>query len=245
MGSPGEIVYSGGLWLALPIALAAGLISFLSPCVLPLVPGYLGFVSGVTSGKPQSRGRMVAGAGLFVLGFSVVFLLAFLVLGSFGTFLLRWQDMILRVAGVVVILLGIVFIGQISFLQRTIKSSWQPRTGLIGAPLLGVVFAVGWTPCIGPTLVAAQSLALNTGDVGRSLLIGAAYCIGLGLPFLLVALGFGWVGTSVRWVRRHIRLVNIIGGVLLIAIGLLMVTGLWLQFTTSLGAVIDDYVPTL
>jgi len=236
--NPGAEVVGGALWLAIPIALAAGLLSFLSPCVLPLVPGYLGYVSGVTSGRENTRGRMLAGVGLFIAGFSVVFLAVSLLFGTVGVFVTQYTDIILRIAGIVVILMGIVFIGQVSFLQRTIKPGWQPRTGLIGAPLLGIVFAVGWTPCVGPTLIAVQSLVLDQGDLGRALIIGLAYCVGLGIPFLLVAIGFGWVGGSVRWVKRHIRAINIAGGVLLILIGVLMVSGLWRGIISALGTVI-------
>jgi len=243
--NPGAVVLSGGLWLAVPVAIAAGLLSFLSPCVLPLVPGYLGYVSGVTSGREKTRGRMLAGVGLFVAGFSVVFLAVSLLVGTVGVFVTQYTDVILRVAGVVVILMGIVFIGQVSFLQRTIKPGWQPRTGLIGAPLLGIVFAIGWTPCVGPTLIAVQSMALDQGDLGRALIIGLAYCVGLGIPFLLVAIGFGWVGGSVRWVKAHIRAVNIAGGVLLILIGVLMVSGLWRDIISSLGTVILGFAPAL
>jgi cytochrome c-type biogenesis protein len=243
--NPGAEVISGGLWLAIPIALAAGLLSFLSPCVLPLVPGYLGYVSGVTSGRERTRGRMLAGVGLFVAGFSVVFLAVSLLVGTVGVFVTQYTDIILRVAGVVVILMGIVFIGQVSFLQRTLKPGWQPRTGLIGAPLLGIVFAIGWTPCVGPTLIAVQSMVLDQGSLGRALIIGVAYCIGLGIPFLLVAIGFGWVGGSVRWVKRHIRAVNIAGGALLILIGLLMVTGVWRGVISGFGAVISGFNPVL
>jgi cytochrome c-type biogenesis protein len=239
--NPGAVVLNGGLWLAVPIAIAAGLLSFLSPCVLPLVPGYLGYVSGVTSGREKTRGRMLAGVGLFVAGFSVVFLAVSLLIGTVGVFVTQYTDVILRIAGVVVIVMGIVFIGQVSFLQRTIKPGWQPRTGLIGAPLLGIVFAVGWTPCVGPTLIAVSSMALDQGNLGRALLIGVAYCIGLGIPFLLVAIGFGWVGSSVRWVKRHIRAVNIAGGVLLIVIGVLMVSGLWRGIISAFGAVINGF----
>jgi cytochrome c-type biogenesis protein len=239
--NPGAVVLNGGLWLAIPIAIAAGLLSFLSPCVLPLVPGYLGYVSGVTSGREKTRGRMLAGVGLFVAGFSVVFLAVSLLIGTVGVFVTQYTDLILRIAGVVVIIMGIVFIGQVSFLQRTIKPGWQPRTGLIGAPLLGIVFAIGWTPCVGPTLVAVSSMALDQGNLWRALLIGVAYCIGLGIPFLLVAIGFGWVGSSVRWVKRHIRAVNIAGGVLLILIGVLMVSGLWRGIISAFGAVIGGF----
>ncbi|MEO8095433.1 MAG: cytochrome c biogenesis protein CcdA [Pseudolysinimonas sp.] len=239
--NPGEIVVSGGLWLALPIALAAGLLSFLSPCVLPLVPGYLGYVSGVARDDERRRSRMVLGSGLFIAGFSVVFLLFFVVAGALAVFLIEYRDLLLRIGGAIIIVLGLVFIGQVTVLQRTIKSTWRPRTGLLGAPLLGVVFALGWTPCVGPTLAAMGFLAADGGDIGRALLIGLFYCLGLGIPFLLVALGFGWVGGSIAWVKRHIRAVNIAGGVLLILIGVLMVTGAWTWLMSSLGAVISDF----
>jgi cytochrome c-type biogenesis protein len=233
--NPGAVVLSGGLWFAVPIAIAAGLLSFLSPCVLPLVPGYLGYVSGVTSGRERTRRRMLLGVALFIAGFSAVFLAVSLLVGTVGMFVTEYTDVILRVAGVVVIVMGIVFIGQVSFLQRTIKPGWQPRTGLIGAPLLGIVFAVGWTPCVGPTLIAVQSMVLDQGNLGRALIVGLAYCIGLGIPFLLVAIGFGWVGGSVSFVKRHIRAINIAGGALLIVIGLLMVSGIWRAVITTLG----------
>ena len=234
--NPGAVVLSGGLWLAVPIAIAAGLLSFLSPCVLPIVPGYLGFVSGVASGRERTRSRMLLGVALFIAGFSVVFLAVSLLVGTVGVFVTQYADVVLRIAGVVVILMGVVFIGQVSFLQRTIKPGWQPRTGLIGAPLLGIVFAVGWTPCVGPTLIAVQSMVLDQGDLGRALIVGLAYCVGLGIPFLLVAIGFGWVGGSVTWVKRHIRAINIAGGVLLVIIGALMVSGIWRAFITAFGA---------
>ena len=233
--NPGSIVLSGGLWFAVPIAIAAGLLSFLSPCVLPLVPGYLGYVSGVTTGRERTRSRMLVGVALFIAGFSVVFLGVSLLVGTVGIFVTDYTSVILRIAGVVVIVMGIVFIGQVSFLQRTLKPGWQPRTGLIGAPVLGVVFAIGWTPCVGPTLIAVQSMVVDQGNLGRALIIGLAYCVGLGIPFLLVAVGFGWVGGSVAWVKRHIRAVNIAGGVLLIVIGVLMVSGIWRAFITAFG----------
>ena len=239
--SPGEILVSGGLWLALPIALAAGLLSFLSPCVLPLVPGYLGYVSGVTRDDARRRQRMLLGAILFIAGFSVVFLAIFLLAGTFGVFLVQYRDLLLRIGGGIIIVLGLVFIGQVTVLQRTIKPTWQPRAGLLGAPLLGVVFALGWTPCVGPTIAAVAFLAIDGGNPVRALLIGLFYCLGLGIPFVLVALGFGWVGGSIAWVKRHVRAINIVGGALLILIGVLMVTGAWTWLMSSLGAVIADF----
>ncbi|WP_309712988.1 cytochrome c biogenesis protein CcdA [Pseudolysinimonas sp.] len=239
----GDIVAEGGLWLAVPLALAAGLLSFLSPCVLPLVPGYLGYVSGVAGGAEKKRSRVVVGALLFILGFSVVFVTVNFLGATTARFFLQYGDLLQRIGGVVIILLGLVFIGQVTFLQRTIKPSWQPRTGLIGAPLLGVVFAIGWTPCIGPTI--ATVFLMSGFDPGRAVLLALVYCVGLGIPFLLVAIGVGWVGTSIAWVKRHIRAVNIVGGVLLILVGVLLVTGVWNLLLSNFQAVIDGFVPAL
>lgn len=234
--NPGEIVVSGGLWLALPIALAAGLFSFLSPCVLPLVPGYLGYVSGLASGNSQSRSRMTLGASLFVAGFSAVFLSASLLAGTVGRFLLQWENVLERIGGVVIIVLGLAFIGRVTVLQRTAKPHWQPRTGLLGAPLLGVIFAIGWSPCIGPTLIAMGFLAGQGGDLWRALLVGIAYSAGLGVPFILVALGLGWMSKGLKWVKGRMRAINVAGGVLLVMIGVSMVTGLWGWAMSWLGA---------
>lgn len=243
----GELVFSGSLLVALPIALLAGFIAFASPCVLPLVPGYLAYVTGFT--RPDelrsNRGRVVLGAGLFVLGFTVVFVGFSLVFATAGLILQTQLDLITRVAGVLVIVLGFVFIGQVSFLQRSVQPRWQVATGLGGAPLLGVLFGLGWAPCLGPTLVAVYSLALTEGGLGRAAIIGFVYCLGLGIPFLLVALGFGWVAGATEWLKRNIRIINIIGGSLLIVIGLAMVTGLWQLFVSQLGVMIGGTLTPL
>jgi cytochrome c-type biogenesis protein len=265
-----EAVAGGQLAVALPVALLAGLISFLSPCVLPLVPGYLGYVSGLAGGGRRAaavetgstsgtggatgatgagalatasldRRRMVVGVLLFIAGFSLVFVGGSIAFSAAGFWLIQWRDLIVRLMGLVVIALGLVFVGQFTFLQRTIKPGFVPATGLAGAPLLGIVFGIGWTPCIGPTLTAIYALSFTSGSAAQSVLLGLAYCVGLGVPFLLVALGFGWAAKSLSFVKRHMRAVNIVGGSILIAIGLLMVTGLWSTLMSHLGAVIASY----
>ena len=242
----GQIVFSGQLLLALPIALLAGLVSFASPCVLPLVPGYLAYVGGMSDpGAKRDRSRVLTGVALFVLGFAVVFIAYGAAFGALGLWLVRWQEVVIRVLGVLVILMGLVFIGQFSFLQRTFKPTWRPATGLIGAPLLGVVFGLGWTPCIGPTLAAISALSVGSGSPWRGALLGLFYCIGLGIPFLLVALGFDWVAGSVAFLKRHIRVINIIGGALLVVIGVMMATGLWTAMMSQFLGVISGFVPAI
>ncbi|MEV8213724.1 cytochrome c biogenesis protein CcdA [Leifsonia sp. NPDC077715] len=246
MGGVGQIVFSGQLLLALPIALLAGLVSFASPCVLPLVPGYLAYVGGISDpGAKRDRSRLLTGVALFILGFAIVFVAYGAAFGALGYWLVRWQDVVVRILGGLVIVMGLVFIGQFSFLQRTIKPTWRPATGLIGAPLLGIVFGLGWTPCIGPTLAAISALSVGSGSPWRGALLGLFYCIGLGIPFLLVALGFDWVAGSVAFLKRHIRAINIIGGALLVVIGILMVTGLWSELMSQFLAVIQGFEPAL
>lgn len=247
--NPGATIVDGALWLAIPVALLAGLISFLSPCVLPLVPGYLGFiggsvapraaVSGGTDAKGTAgRGRLLGGVLLFIAGFTVVFMTVTILGGAAGRFFLQYGDIITRIMGVVIILLGLVFIGMFGVAQRTLRPQLRGNLGLIGAPLLGLAMGIGWTPCIGPTLTAIVSVSWNLGDPGRAALLGLAYSAGLGIPFILIALGLGWATRSVAFLRRHIRVVNIIGGLMLVALGLLMVTGVWGQIMSRLGAVI-------
>jgi len=238
----GELILGGNLALALPIALLAGLISFASPCVLPLVPSYLAYVGGFAGdGQKRDRGRLLLGVALFILGFSLVFVTFGILFGTAGLLLKPWLDLILRIAGVIVIVMGLVFIGQVTVMQRTIRPQWKVATGLAGAPLLGIVFGLGWAPCIGPTLTAVYALSLDGGNPLRGAVLGLAYCLGLGIPFLLVALGFSWVTGSVAWLKRHIRLINIIGGTMLIVIGLLMVTGVWRDVMSNLGVIIGGF----
>ena len=243
------IVGSGALWLAAPVAMLAGLLSFLSPCVLPLVPGYLGFVGGAVSGAQArqdgtttapSRRQMVLGVLLFILGFTLVFVLFAVIGGTAGVFLLRWGDLITRILGAVIILMGLVFLGLFGFAQRSVRMNVSGRAGLIGAPLLGIALGLGWSPCMGPTLSAIVALSWSVGGTGRAALLGVAYSLGLGIPFLLVALGFGWATRSLSFLRRHVRAVNVVGGALLIVLGLLMVTGIWKAIMSSIGAVIGS-----
>ncbi|MGA1447090.1 MAG: cytochrome c biogenesis CcdA family protein, partial [Pontimonas sp.] len=226
--------------LALPVAIAAGFVAFASPCVLPLVPGYLGYVSGFSGSSTTARptARLVVGVVLFILGFSAVFISFSIVFASLGAALISWVDVILRVAGLLLILMGFVFIGQVSFLQRTTKLPLGSANGFLGAPILGVVFGLGWAPCIGPTLIAVNTLAFSVGDIPRATALAIAYCLGLGIPFLLIALGFGWVTGAVAWLKQHIRAINITGGVILMAIGMAMVSGVWQMWMSSLQAVI-------
>ncbi|MBG6106400.1 cytochrome c biogenesis CcdA family protein [Frigoribacterium sp. CG_9.8] len=247
-----NLILDGNLALALPIALLAGLVAFASPCVLPLVPGYLAYIGGFAGSAEKNirgarqRGRLLTGVALFVLGFSVVFIALNVVAAAAGALLIPWLGLITRIAGGLLILMGLVFIGQFTFLQRDFKPQWRTTTGLAGAPLLGIVFGLGWAPCIGPTLAAVLSFSMGSGNAWRGVLLGVVYCIGLGIPFLLVALGLNWVTGSVAWLKRHIRVINIAGGSFLILIGLLMVSGIWQILINQLqGAVIGNFVPAL
>ncbi|SJN11836.1 Cytochrome c-type biogenesis protein CcdA (DsbD analog) [Leucobacter sp. 7(1)] len=243
-----DVVADGQLLVASLIAIAAGLISFLSPCVLPLVPGYLAYASasaGAAPGQAPERRRMVWGATLFVAGFSVVLVTFLAAAGTVGVWLLEWENLITRLMGVFVMAMGFVFIGLFSKMQTTKKLAVKPKLGLAGAPVLGAVFAVGWTPCMGPTLTVIMGLSLQQGSVSRSIILAIAYCVGLGLPFVLAAFGFGWMTQTMDFFKRHIRAVNLIGGGLLILIGLLMVTGLWSMMMYALQAVIGGYVTPL
>lgn len=244
-----ELIGSGALWLAIPVAMLAGLVSFLSPCVLPLVPGYLGFIGGAVAPRgaamndaAPNRGRLVLGVLLFILGFSIVFIAFTIIGGAASVFFLQWGDLITRILGVVIIAMGLVFLGLFGFAQREWRLHVTSKTGLIGAPLLGFALGIGWAPCIGPTLTAITAVSWTLGDPWRASFLGLAYSLGLGIPFLLVALGFGWATKTIGFLRRHIRVVNIIGGVLLIALGVLMVTGLWTDLMSRLTAVMGSVI---
>ncbi|EFL15780.1 cytochrome C biogenesis membrane protein [Streptomyces sp. C] len=224
-------VLNGALLLALPIALFAGLISFFSPCVLPLVPGYLSYVTGVSGADlaEARRGRMLAGASLFVLGFTAVFVSTGALFGQFGdVFQGENKEVITRVMGGLVIVLGLFFMGAIPGLtMREFRFHKKPAAGLLGAPLLGVLFGVGWTPCMGPTLAAVQTLSIDQATAGRGALLTAVYCLGLGLPFILAAIAFRKALGAFGWVKKHYAWVMRIGGGMLILTGLLLVTGMW------------------
>lgn len=239
----GAITFAGPMLLALPVAALAGLVSFVSPCVLPLVPGYLGYVTGLSSTtlEHRGRGRLLAGALLFVLGFSAVFIIIGFSAGLLGGLLQQWADEIARVLGVVVVLLGLSFAGLLPSLRRTAAVRARPRPGLAGAPLLGVTFGLGWTPCMGPTLAAITSLAFVSGSGTRSVALAAAYAAGLGIPFVLVALAAARGARGVDLLRRHRTALARAGGALLVVVGLLLVTGVWGQWTSALGARFADW----
>ncbi|KAB1641421.1 cytochrome c biogenesis CcdA family protein [Gulosibacter chungangensis] len=248
--SPSDLVFDGALWAGVLIAALAGFVSFASPCVLPLVPGYFGYLSSAVAPVEQStapagsttaqRRRLLLGVLLFIAGFSVVFVTVTVLGGVFGQVFISYADIATRILGVVVIVMGLAFVGVFRKMQRTVRPHFRARLGLAGAPLLGLALGIGWTPCIGPTLAAIISVSWNLGDPIRAGLLGVAYSLGLGIPFLLLALGLGWATRSMSFLRRHIRTINIAGGVVLVLLGLLMVSGLWTRLMSSLQGVMAN-----
>jgi cytochrome c-type biogenesis protein len=227
---------TGSMLVALPIAVLAGAISFFSPCVVPLLPGYLSYVTGLSAAElgSERRGRMLAGTSLFVAGFSAVFILTGVLFGAIGNALLEHQTLITRILGGVTVVLGLVFLGGFGFLQRDVRVHRVPAVGIAAAPLLGVLFGFGWTPCIGPTLGTVMNLAATQGSSGRGAVLALVFSLGLGIPFIVAALAFRRMLRAVAWVRKHQVLVIRIGGVLMIAVGLLLLTGVWDSMTADL-----------
>ena len=230
------IALPSSLWAATPIALAAGFVSFLSPCVLPLLPGYLAFLSGTANGldSKRGRGRAIAGAFAFVLGFAVVFISFGAAFGSFGATLKTHQRLLEIVFGSITVVLGFFFAGwwPSKWLAREARSHRLPRASILGAFFLGFLFALGWTPCIGPTLAAILGLAASSSGATawRGSFLAFVYCLGLGLPFIVAALATEWMAHASSWLRRRQKLIGQIGGVLLIVIGLAEVSGWWHSF---------------
>lgn len=243
-----ETVLSGSLVLAVPVALAAGLVSFFSPCVVPLLPGYLSYTTGLSGADlaDARRGRMLAGALLFVLGFSFVFVSYGALFGAVGNWLWDNQRSLTTVLGSLNILLGIAFLGGLPWLQRDIRVHQLPAVGVFAAPLIGVLFGLGWAPCVGPTLAAVTFLGMSEGTAGRGALLSLVYCLGLGLPFIAAALAYRRMLGAIGWVRRHQQWVTRLGGLMLIAVGLLLITGWWDQSVQWLQVhLITGYEPPL
>lgn len=244
--TPEGLIFDGALGIALLIALLAGLVSFVSPCVLPLVPGYFGYLGATVQDRDAqnssgSRRRLMSGVLLFIAGFTAVFMAVTILGGVMGRFFLEYADLLTRVLGLVVIVLGLVFVGAFPTAQRTKRPRFSNTLGVFSAPLLGVALGIGWTPCIGPTLAAIMSVSWNLGDPGRAAFLGLAYSLGLGIPFLLLAWGFGWATRSVTFISKHVRVINIVAGSMQILLGILMVTGVWGALMSILQGVMLNF----
>lgn len=225
------------LLLAVPLALIAGVVSFASPCVLPLLPGYLSYASGlgatqIMSGKAERR-PLVLGTLGFVLGFGAVFVVTGAIFGTVGAALLRHADAIMIGSGILIMILGAAFLGWLP-MPTAARPKFSRRLGVATSPLLGIAFGLGWTPCIGPTLSIVLTMALNEGKPGAGAFLAFVYALGLGLPFLAFALAFGKLSGHLEWLQKHTRGIQIFGGVLMMAVGLAMVTGLWSLFIAEM-----------
>lgn len=245
-----DAVLTGPFLVAFLLAVAAGVVSFLSPCCLPLVPGYLSYVAGLSGAEvsqSRRRGRTVLGTALFVAGFAAVFASYGAIFGAMGGLLIDYQGTLIRILGVFTIVLGLIFAGvlaRIPILSRTVRFSYKPSIGLSGAPVLGVMFGLGWTPCIGPTLAAVLTLATSSAGAGRGALLSLAYSFGLGIPFLVAAMSMDRALRSFGWARRHAGLVMRGGGAFLVVIGVLQVSGIWARLIAQLqGVVVNWQVP--
>lgn len=242
-----ETALSGSLVVAAPLAILAGLVSFFSPCVLPLLPGYVSYATGVSGadladGKASMfRGRMFAGTALFVLGFGVVFVSFGMASSALGNWLIEYQDTLTRVGGVLIIVMGLVFLGAIPLLQRDWRLHKVPGVGLAMAPVLGIIFGIGWAPCVGPTLGAIMTLGLTDGSISRGGFLAALYALGLGVPFLIAGLAYERTLGALSFVRKHQKWVTRIGGVMLILVGLLLVSGAWNEIVQKVQVWVADY----
>jgi cytochrome c-type biogenesis protein len=252
------LAVSGPLLVAAAVAVLAGAVSFASPCVVPLVPGYLAYLAGLvgaeappaTAEQAQRRRsgkwRVAGAAGLFVLGFTVVFGAILTGVVWLADTLVANEALLQRAGGVVMIAMGLAFVGLIPVLQNERRVHWVPRAGLWGAPLLGAVFGLGWVPCIGPTLAGVVAVAAGTGGGSlRGVVLTLAYCAGLGLPFVVIALGASRAVTALGWLRRHTRSIQIGGGVLMVAVGLLLLSGLWGGLLAQLQVSVAGFTPVI
>lgn len=236
----------GSVVVAMPIALLAGLVSFFSPCVLPLLPGYLSYASGLSAQEivvdgTQRKGRMLAATVLFVLGFSVVFVLTGAVFGGIGAVLTAHARLVEVLGGVLAILLGLVFADLVPLGQRDLRPARVQAVGLAAAPLLGAAFGVGWTPCIGPTLGIVLTMAMAEATPGKGAFLAFVYALGLGIPFIVAGLAFQRFSRRTAWLKRHQGLLKRTGGGLMLVVGVLMVTGLWTQLVRSLGSLVASF----
>jgi cytochrome c-type biogenesis protein len=252
------LAVSGPLLAAVAVAVLAGAVSFASPCVVPLVPGYLAYLAGLVGADappatvdearaPRAgRWRVAGAAALFVAGFTAVFGAILVGVVWLADALVRNELVLQRLGGVVMVAMGLAFVGLVPFLQRERRLHWVPRAGLWGAPLLGAVFGLGWVPCVGPTLAGVVAVAAGTGGGSlRGVVLTLAYCAGLGLPFVAIALGASRAVRAMGWLRRHTRAIQIGGGVLLVAVGLLLVSGLWGGLLARLQVSVTGFTPVL
>ena len=251
LGSWAAQTVSGAMPLALPVAFLAGLVSFFSPCVVPLLPGYISYATGlsaaeIVAARPRTRmWRALAGTVLFVAGYGVVFVGSATLAGALGGIVLRWQGPLTRAMGAIMIVLGLIFAGLVRFGQRDLRPTRLPRVGLAAAPLVGLVFGLGWTPCTGPTLGAVLTMALNAGSAAKGAWLAVAYTLGLGVPFIVAAVAFQRISRAVAFLRARQELIMRIGGLLMIATGALMITGVWGWLMGVIRQVVSGFVTVI